>query len=128
MISNVADDVEDCLQMAPFSWCFGVLKAIKSEKIKQNKTKRACIGTPRQNGARRFTTETKWIVSLPISRATELKERRKRLGEERDTEFDPADAKGSDSDSPEASVEGVNEPSTLRGVCVGGGGGSWDKE
>ena len=59
MISNVVDDVEDCLQMAPFSWCFGVLKAIKSEKIKQNKTKRACIGTPRQNGARRFTTEMK---------------------------------------------------------------------
>ena len=81
-----------------------------------------CVRSLHQDemAARHFTADEliHFIIDIPGDGVESNDENM--FGGEGNTEFDLADVNRSDSDSPEESVEEVNEPSTLR--CGGGGG------
>ena len=93
MISDIVDDTEACLQMAPFSWCFGVLKVDYVKKIAN------CVNTSDLSAkmvAQRFTTDEviHFIMDIPDDGVESSNTNMFR--EEGYAEFDPTNVNGSD--------------------------------
>ena len=106
MICDVADDIETCLQTAPFSLFLGLLKAILTEQ--NHWVFKVCwISMPTDEVAR-------FIMDSRCNGGKCDKENI--LGEEVDANLDPDDGdKSRDSDYPEENVKEATEPSESRG-------------
>ena len=72
------DDVEVCLQMAPFSWCFGLLKVDSVENIADFST---CVWSPRQDGgaALHYRWSDSFYYAMELKTAVKICSERRRV-------------------------------------------------